>query len=162
MILFNTQGNKSINDVFSRQQFAEGILSVPGNNFYYNPLIAGSTVLNDNGTRIYQTIGGFNNIGYFPMTAHDQLLSIRYQMYNANYSRKGTLWVNILGQNTYANNDPVGSVSDYYNFSYIDPVTDPTFNVDSANVGTQNYVVLQMVEYDNYNYTIEYQIDSVL
>ena len=163
VVVFNSLGNKSINDTFSRQQFAEEILLVPQNNFYYYPLVLGSTVLNDNGTRVYKTIGGFNDIGYFPMTAHDQLLSVRYLMYNANYSRKGTLWINILGQSSYANDDPVGSVSDYYNFSYVNPLSsDPTFNVDSTNVGSQNYVVLQMIEYDGADYTIEYQIDSVL
>jgi hypothetical protein len=164
VILFNSRGNKIVNDTFSRQKFAEGILS-SGNNttFYYNPLVLGSTIINDSGTRIFQSNGSTSNMIYFPMCARDQLISIRYQMYNDNYSRKGTLWVNIVGQPTYADTDSIGSVSDYYNFSYIDPVTDPTWNVDNGRVAEQNYVSLQ-INVDDFGviYTIEYQIDIII
>jgi hypothetical protein len=166
VILFNSRGNKTVNDSFSRQEFAEKTIIIPGNNFYYNPLVLGRTVVNNNGTQIHQTAIGTNNIiEHFPLCDHDQLISIRYQMYNDNYSRKGTLWINITGLSgnpTYLDGDPIASVSDYYNFSYINEITDPTWDFDTSVAHARNYVTLRMSEFDSYTYTIEYQIDSIL
>jgi len=168
VILFNSRGNKSVDDVFSRQETAVSLLSAGTNNFYYNPLVLGNTVVNNNGIQIYSTTnvnGNANKVLFLPLSNSDQLISIRYQMYNDNYSRKGTLWINITGLSggaSYINGDPIASVSDYYNFSYIIEVTDPTWDFDTSVALSNNYVTLQMRESDNYRYTIEYQIDSVL
>ena len=169
VLVFNTPGNRSIDDSFSRRDYA----NAPNldTNFFYNPLVVGSGTVVDNATHAVVVNTPVMNIINLPLTGGDQTAVIEYQLYNSNYTRKGKLLVNIIGLNytytTYANDDPIGTVSDYYNFSCAVGVVDPTITISSTYAGDYNYLVLQLtVDQDDFSnngsYTFEYQITTVL
>jgi hypothetical protein len=153
IISFFADGNRSVNDYFHRQVFAH---STTNTNFYYNPLVKGVGVI-DVSSVFTATVAGSTTslVERLSLIGQEQMLSVRYKLYNNNYSRKGNLIVNIASDNS-------ASISDYYNYSYTNTVTDATFVIDSTYVA-KNYLVL------NCNnslcadpYQIEYQISALL
>jgi len=112
-----------------------------------------------------------------PLNGQEQSLEMKYELWNKNtgYSRKGTLLINIIGLGTgypaYVNGDQIGSVSDYYNYSYSVEVTDATFDIDTTFAADYNYVTLRVLGFDpadvlgpplgNGPYYIDYQINQI-
>lgn len=104
IIRFNANGNKSVNDYFYRRDFANSTTSA---NFYYAPLIVGSTSLDDDSTYTSTIVTGTNFLTKFVINGGDQLISIRYQLRTdgklsetantstQHLSRKGTMLLNI-------------------------------------------------------------------
>jgi hypothetical protein len=93
VMTFYGEGCVSINDNFNRQLIGSTNTSAT---FYYNPLIEGRTTISNGG--VYTaTISGNTNIVNFPVINGDQLLNIRYKLYDNlfNYSRSGFLTMNI-------------------------------------------------------------------
>jgi hypothetical protein len=158
VIEFNSYGNISINDKFSRKDVAA---SIPNDSiFYYTPLVVGRTELEDLATVNLILAGGNNtDIIKIPTTGRDQTLCLEYSMVDINgidYSRKGKLIVNITGT------DNIGSVSDYYNFSAnIDTIEDPTFYVDSSYI-INGFVVLVCNNPTGLLFNFEYQSNLML
>jgi hypothetical protein len=152
IIQFNSSGNRSINDSFASRDFADLITQEMGNDFYFNPLVVGPALIQDDATRRKKLTLTSNNITTFPLTGGEQSITIQYELWNSKtgYSRKGKLLVNIIGIDpagnypAYINRDQIGSVSDYYNYSYVTTVDDANWAVESSGAGTYNYVTLQL------------------
>jgi hypothetical protein len=177
VITFNSSGNKSINDAFARKDFANLIIQSPGNDFYYNPYIQGPSSITDDAVYRRELSDSTNDLIYFSLNDGEQKITIRYELWNSHtgYSRKGDLLINIIGVDPlgaytqYVDGDEIGTVSDYYNYSYITEVADATWNVDSSGAGTYNYVTLQILGFDpndvdpsqNGPYYIDYQINQI-
>jgi len=173
VITFNSDGNKSINDIFARKDFALTETITPGNGFYYNPYIAGPGLIQDDSVYRRELNETINNLIGFPLNGGEQTIDIQYELWNNNYSRKGHLLVNIIGTNVntypqYVNGDQIGSVSDYYNYSYITLVSqDPSWSFDTSVAGSLNYITLQVIDIDpgdiasNGIYLIDYQIKII-
>jgi hypothetical protein len=93
VVSFFAEGCVSINDNFNRQLIGSTNTDAV---FYYNPLIEGRTTISNGG--VYTTIINNNTtIVNFPIINGDQLLNIRYKVYDDlyNYSRSGFLTMNI-------------------------------------------------------------------
>jgi len=171
VITFNSSGNKSINDIFARKDFANIITQIPGNNFYYNPYIEGPGAIQDGSVYRRQLSDIENNLISFPLNGGEQSINLQYELWNNNYSRKGNLLINIIGNNLnyteYVDGDQIGSVSDYYNYSYVTQVADATWNINTSFAGSQNYITLQLLNIDpadllnNGNYYIDYQLNII-
>jgi hypothetical protein len=105
---FETLGNVSVNDVFSRLDNALNTTSV-----YLSPLISSGTKLsNQMPYNKTVTIGGTSEVVKIPLTGKDQVGYIDYSLTNDNMSRKGRLTLNV-------SSDGYASVSDYYNYSEV-------------------------------------------
>ena len=112
VITFFGDGCKSLNDTFSRRQAAYN-----SPYFYYFPLVQGNATLED-GSTYYRSIDLNNttNIDVFPFTDFNQSLTVRYSLYDQYnyYSRSGQLVIT-------ANSNGDVSLSDYYDYSYLEP-----------------------------------------
>ena len=177
VITFNAAGNKSVNDVFARRDFANLIIQYPNNDFYYNPYIAGPGAVENDSVYRRELSDPSNNLIYFPLNGGEQSIAIHYELWNSTtgYSRKGDLLVNIVGidprgaYTRYTDRDQIGSVSDYYNYSYITEAQEASWNIDSSRAGSYNYVTLQILGFDandvdpayNGPYFIDYQIKQI-
>jgi hypothetical protein len=173
VITFNSAGNKSVNDVFARRDFANLVVQIPNSTFYYNPYIQGPGAIEDQSVYRRQLSATTNDLVIFPLNGGEQKITMSYELWNSNtgYSRKGSLLINLVGLNAvytgYVDGDQIGSVSDYYNYSYITEVADSTWNVNSSVAGTYNYVTLQATGFDPADvgddgpYFIDYQISQI-
>jgi len=155
VVSFFSTGNRSINDHFERQVKAADMTSV----FYYNPLVRGRATIT-NGAIYTATIMANavdEQVVKIPLTGEDQKVTLEYSMSNSNYSRKGMLIANITGGSAA---DVYGSTYDHYDYSFVNNVTDPTFNVDYtlSTVTNYNYVTLTCSNSNNENYNFSYQI----
>jgi hypothetical protein len=158
VISFFSPGNRSINDHFERQVKAANTTTV----FYYNPLVKGRATIT-NGAIYTATISTSTStstvkIVKIPLTGEDQKITLEYSMSDSNYSRKGMLIANITsGQ---GGNDVYGSTYDHYDYSFVNTVTDPTFNVDyNLNTATNyNYVTVTCSTTTGATYNLSYQI----
>jgi hypothetical protein len=155
VISFFSPGNRSINDHFERQVKATDMSAV----FYYNPLIKGRATVT-NGAIYTATIVASSSdqkIVKIPLTGDDQKVTLEYSMSNDNYSRKGMLIANITSGH---GNEVYGSTYDHYDYSFVTPVTDPTFNVDYtlSTVTNYNYVTLTCTNSNGEPYNFSYQI----
>jgi hypothetical protein len=155
VVAYYSQGNRSHNDNFNRRDVAE----YQSGSFYYNPLIAGRGTADSGQTRTVTVAAssGSNYIVKLPLTGIDQSVTMRYSMYDAtNYSRKGRLIINIVGA------DGSATISDYYDYSYISAVIDPTFDIDISMVAN-GYIMLYC---NNNSYpsdlTFEFQTDILV
>mgnify|MGYP003333978936 FL=1 len=153
IISFYSDGNRSVNDYFYRQSFAH---STTNTNFYYNPLVNGVGII-DVASVFTATVAGSTTsiVERLPLIGQEQMLSVRYKLYNNNYSRKGNLIINVASDNS-------ASISDYYNYSYTNAVIDAQFIIDSSKV-SKNYLMLSCnnsLSADTYQ--IEYQISALL
>ena len=93
VMTFFGEGCVSINDNFNRQLIGSTNTSAA---FYYNPLVEGRTTISNGGVYT-KTIDNNTTIVNFPIIDGDQLLNIRYKLYDDlyNYSRSGFLTMNI-------------------------------------------------------------------
>jgi hypothetical protein len=143
VIGFYAQGCRSINDQFSRAEFAVGA----SGSFYYNPLVAGVAFI-DNTSIVNKNItNGVSSIFKVPLTNEDQMVTLRYELFDNNYSRKGNMLINITKDND-------GSVSDYYNYSYVNSVIDPIVSINTTNVSL-GYITVDISS--GFPYNIFYQ-----
>ena len=95
VINFLSDGNKSIDDYFSRQN--EAITNVDPN-FYYNPLVVGAVSVINNTVFKYNTIPpGVTDLTKIPLTNSEQRLEIEYKFFDDahQYNRTGKLLINI-------------------------------------------------------------------
>lgn len=155
VITFLANGNSSVNDTFNRKVYADSISTTT--NFYFNTLVQGSGII-DSAFVSTATIvaGGVSNIIKLPLVSgKDQLVTMRYSLYNGNYSRKGKLTINISADNS-------GSLSDYYDYSYLTVVDpEPVFNISTATV-TKGYVLLTCDNGLGDTYNFESQSDTLI
>jgi hypothetical protein len=108
IISFASSGNRSENDYFTRVQFGSTSTDYQ---FYYNAPIQGKVAV-DGSPVVTMTVpqSTTTNLINLPLTGTDQMMSVRYQLYNSSLSRKGELIVNI-SQDGYA------SITDTYDYS---------------------------------------------
>lgn len=95
VVNFNSDGNKSIDDYFSRQN--EAITNIDPN-FYYNPLVVGAvSVINNTVFKSYGLPPGVNDLTKIPLTNTEQRLEIEYKFFDDahQYNRTGKLLINI-------------------------------------------------------------------
>jgi len=95
VINFNSDGNKSIDDYFSRQNEA---VSNTDPNFYYNPLVVGAVSVINNTVFKYNNIPpGVTDLTKIPLTDQEQRLEIEYKFFDDahQYNRTGKLLINI-------------------------------------------------------------------
>jgi len=147
---FDSTGNTSINDRFNRKEVS--VNSSPG--FYYNP-IASQHAKIENTIPENVTLAALTNnqeVCKIPLTGHDQIALIEYQIVNDNMSRKGTLTVNISSDN-------FASVSDYYNYSEIVNATSDllAFSTDTTTEAL-NYISVVAYNFDEVETRMEYTI----
>jgi hypothetical protein len=157
VITFSSPGNRSINDHFERQVKAADMSTV----FYYNPLVQGRATITSGAIYTATILANTVNekIAKIPLTREDQKVTLEYSMSDSNYSRKGILIANITsGQ---GGNDVYGSTYDHYDYSYVDPVTDPAFNIDYelSTATNYNYVTLVYSNNNTTTYSISYQLN---
>jgi len=95
VINFNSDGNKSIDDYFSRQNEA---ITNTDPNFYYNPLVVGAvSVINNTVFKYNNILPGVTDLTKIPLTDSEQRLEIEYKFYDDahQYNRTGKLLINI-------------------------------------------------------------------
>lgn len=95
VINFNSDGNKSIDDYFSRQNEA---VTNTDPNFYYNPLVVGAVSVINNTVFKYNGIPpGITDLTKIPLTNSEQRLEIEYKFFDDahQYNRTGKLLINI-------------------------------------------------------------------
>lgn len=136
VIVFETQGNKSVDNYFHRQTVANN--STDGS-FYFNPLITGSTTIDDSATQVITVSADTGNVQVMKiaLTGLDQTIIINYQLSNAGLSRKGELVVNIAP-------DGYSNITDTYNFIEDTAIfsSEITFNTSDQFALDKNYVIL--------------------
>lgn len=123
VITFESNGNKSINDYFSRRKAAD---ETTDPFFYYYPIVLENALVKDDSVTV-KTINTntVTPITKFYLTDKDQKVDINYQITGNGLSRKGTLLVNVAP-------DGFTSFSDYYNFSQTVQTIDKPFTVTTA------------------------------
>jgi hypothetical protein len=155
VITFLANGNSSVNDTFNRKVYADSISTTT--NFYFNTLVQGSGII-DSAFVSTATIvaSGVSNVIKLPLVSgKDQLVTMRYSLYNGNYSRKGKLTINIPADNS-------GSLSDYYDYSYLTVVDpEPVFNISTATV-SKGYILLTCDNGLGDTYNFESQSDTLI
>jgi hypothetical protein len=155
VITFLANGNSSVNDTFNRKVYADSISTTT--NFYFNTLVQGSGII-DSAFVSTATIvaSGVSNVIKLPLVSgKDQLVTMRYSLYNGNYSRKGKLTINIPADNS-------GSLSDYYDYSYLTVVDpEPVFNISTATV-SKGYILLTCNNDLGATYNFESQSDTLI
>jgi hypothetical protein len=155
VITFLANGNSSVNDTFNRKVYADSISTTT--NFYFNTLVQGSGII-DSAFVSTSTIvaSGVSNVIKLPLVSgKDQLVTMKYSLYNGNYSRKGKLTINIPADNS-------GSLSDYYDYSYLTVVDpEPVFNISTATV-SKGYVLLTCNNGLGDTYNFESQSDTLI
>jgi hypothetical protein len=120
VILFYSEGNKTINDYFHRRIIAD---STTNPNFYYNPLVTGRVIIDDSATisSYISSSTTFNNgitqLTKIPLTGLDQMVTVKYQLSNDYISRKGNIIINIASDN-------FTSMTDTYNFTSNEQIVD--------------------------------------
>jgi hypothetical protein len=156
VVVFNAPGNKSVNDYFHRRTVAN---DTPGSAFYYNPLIKGSTTIDDASTYNKEVLVGVNApVATFGLTGTDQLITLQYQLTNAGLSRKGVLIINVAP-------DGYSNITDTYNYIEYPSIVDGaiSFNMSMDYAESNNYVILNCNnESATIGVTLEYQINIVL
>jgi hypothetical protein len=161
VITFLANGNSSVNDTFNRKVYADSISTTT--NFYFNTLVQGNAVVDSTFVSTATILAGAtgnvvkSNIVKLPLVSgKDQLVTMRYSLYDGNYSRKGKLTINLTS-------DGYGSISDYYDYSYLTTVTDPVFNIDSTSTYvSKGYVVLTCNNGLGDTYNFESQSDTLI
>jgi len=148
-------GNQCIDNFFHRKFLAD---STSSSNFYYAPLVVGSTVI-DNSETTTATISGSTtgDVCKLSVNGQDQFFSVRYQMYNDKLSRKGELIVNVAP-------DGYSAITDNFNFieSY-DPLVGPAeiiFDTSDAFL-SKNYVKLTCIN-SSTDVVVEYTVNTMI
>jgi hypothetical protein len=159
VITFNSDGNKSVNDNFNRLAVANN--TATSASWYFNPLIDGEGGFFDT-TVFRKTLYASTQteVTKLYLTGNNQKINMDYKLFveNGDYLRVGHLLINVTGI------DSFGSISDYYNFSYVPSWDggDPEVAVFSCNQSTTvtNYLSLEFdqTQYSTAtNFIIEYQ-----
>lgn len=131
VISYYSPGNKTTDDFFNRRAYANLSTSA---DYYYNPLINGSTTISDKST--YTATIATNttaNIAKISLNNSDQMATMNYQLYNSGLSRKGTLLINIA---------PDASVSMTDNYNYSESLVNVLSNITTATGSTVNTLVV--------------------
>jgi len=108
IITFIAPGNRSENDYFTRVQIGSTSTSTT---FYYNPPILGPVSIEGSPVTVASVPKqATTKLMNFPLTGTSQMLSVKYQLYNASLNRAGELIVNIA-------NDGHTTISDTYDYN---------------------------------------------
>jgi hypothetical protein len=89
-----------------------------------------------------------------PFTGSDQYITIKYQLFNADHSRKGELDLNISA-------DGYPMLTDNYNFSETIPIAPIYFEITEAFSSSGNYLGLVCVN-ESTQLTMVYSIDTMV
>ena len=162
-IFFGPAGNKTVNDYFNRRDTANATTNT---NFYYSPLVVGSTSLDDDSTYTKNintasslSVSSSTSITKFPVTGGDQYIKVRYLLTGTNWvtglksglHRKGELDINL----TDAGNS---QITDSYN--YIDTLDEVSTGTSFATTATaqfpqvimgQNVFAVNVTTYPKFN-----------
>ena len=151
VLQFGSPGNASVNDIFIRQSAAE---SNP--NMFYNPLVVGYTRIQNDFTynKVINSLSLNVPVIKIPITNSDQVVTVEYQLSNANMSRKGRLLINVAP-------DGFASVSDDYNWNEVVSGASERFifSTDMSKVVSNNYVAVTCSNFDGLNTTFEYIVN---
>jgi hypothetical protein len=161
IMTFETDGNVSNNDSFSRRESAD-----INPNFYYNPFVSGGGTTKINSSlpryKIISSGTADQSVIKIPLTRYDQAGYIDYQLVNSSVSRKGQLLLNISA-------DGYASVSDYYNYSEI--ITDSAKNLifstdlsksDATTSTYKNYVTITCSNLSTASTYLEYNVNLMV
>lgn len=155
VITFLANGNSSINDTFNRKVYADSISTTT--NFYFNTLVQGNAVIDNTIVSTATILGNTDStiVKLSLVPGRDQLVTMRYSLYDPNYSRKGKLTINVPV-------DGEGSISDYYDYSYLTIVdNEPTFNISTSTIG-KGYILLVCTNPSGNVYNFESQSDTLI
>jgi hypothetical protein len=151
IIKFNSQGNKSINDYFHRRTVGNQSSST----FYYAPLVQGYALVNSVELTTSTIIATNETIvTKIPLTGADQYVTIKYQLFNSNHSRKGELELNIAS-------DGYPMLTDNYTFTETVPTSPTYFEIDDTYVSTKNYLGLKCINAST-QLLMVYSIDTMV
>jgi hypothetical protein len=151
IIKFNSQGNKSINDYFHRRTVGNQSSST----FYYAPLVQGYALVNSVELTTSTIVATSSTVvTKIPFTGSDQYITIKYQLFNADHSRKGELDLNISA-------DGYPMLTDNYNFSETIPIAPIYFEITEAFSSSGNYLGLVCVN-ESTQLTMVYSIDTMV
>ena len=137
-IFFGPAGNKTVNDYFYRRDVANATTNT---DFYYSPLVIGSTSLDDDSTYTKNintasslSVSSSTSITKFPVTGGDQYIKIRYLLTGTNWitrlksglHRKGELSINLTDTGN-------SQITDSYNYiDTLDEVSTGTLFITTA------------------------------
>jgi len=148
-IFFGPAGNKTVNDYFHRRDVANATTNT---DFYYSPLVVGSTSLDDDSTYTKNintasslSISSSTSITKFPVTGGDQYIKIRYLLTGTNWitrlksglHRKGELSINLTDTGN-------SQITDSYN--YIDTLDEVSTGTLFATTATAQFPQVVMGE----------------
>lgn len=124
VITLLSQGNKVDNNHFNRMNYAEITSS---STWYYNPLVVGNAKIMNNavyGKDIATT--ATVSLVKIPLSGSEQMVTMDYQLYNDDFSRKGSVVFNV---------GPTGYSTIYDSFTFTDNAS-PFANVSSETGST--------------------------
>lgn len=162
-IFFGPAGNKTVNDYFYRRDVANATTNT---NFYYSPLVVGSTSLDDDSTYTKNintasslSVSSSTSITKFPVTKGDQYIKVRYLLTGTNWvtglksglHRKGELDINLTDTGN-------SQITDSYNYiDTLDEVSTGTFFANTATaqfpqvIMGQNVFAVNVAAYPKFN-----------
>jgi hypothetical protein len=136
VIAFRSNGNKSINDYFSRRTMAN---ETTDPSFYYHPIVTENALVKDESITVKAVNSGTTTSATkFYLTNKDQKIDINYQISGNGLSRKGSLLINVAP-------DGYTSFSDYYNYSQTVQTVDAPFTVTTA-LSTTSFSIVKTPE----------------
>jgi hypothetical protein len=131
VIGFYSAGNKTVDDYFARRAYADGLTNLTG--FYYNPYVKGSTTVADSAVYTANISTGTNKFVKIPLNGNNQVATVNYQLYNSNFSRKGSILANI---------SPNGSVAITDTYNYSETLREDTTFISASTGSGVNVLVL--------------------
>jgi hypothetical protein len=137
VIYFGSAGNKTVDDYFARR--ARAIDFIDDSDFYYNPLVKGTTTIADSAVYTVEIPPGLPTpYVMIPLNGSNQLATVNYQLYNSNQSRKGTIVANI---------DPLGYTAITDTYTYIDSLKEEQRYITATTGSGVNTLVVNSSTY---------------
>lgn len=147
VLFFGSAGNKTVDDYFARRENAPNYVNSA--TFYYAPFVKGTTTIAD--SAVYSTTviaPSTTAYAYIPLNESNQAARINYQLYNASYSRKGTILANI---------SPSGSVAITDTYNYIESLAEDLGFISASTGSGVNLLVVSTSTYPRFQ-TVSEQI----
>jgi hypothetical protein len=148
-------GFNSINDKFSRKEFANPIIGTTSTTFFYKPLVEGVTLENATSITIKDLGTSQQILDRLYVTGKTVSYKIPYKLEeqsNNYYTRSGMLTITIVGNPNYTPLGSVGSISDYYDFSFDNTIWPVGANGGNYTNGEFNHPEFSLVPTANESY----------
>lgn len=142
VVTFLSQGNRIENSHFNRMVYAE---STTTSSWFYNPLVQGNAKISNSSvySKDFATTSTVNLLK-LPLTGSDQMVTMNYQLFNADFSRKGEVVFNVTPSGYSSISDSytfTDSLTPYATVSAVDGTSSSTLVISTlTNAGVQQLI----------------------